>query len=297
MQISFDIFDDEVLLMNTDMKNLKPEEMTLAMFMSNPDWKAVLDVKATGETKGQHHMIQPDGKQYKGGWIGKFRNPEEAKLNFHYKCLYWAVFRGREISEVVLSEYPKLLKTQRRITAFMSNIHIGTGPYIAVTVNSQIRHFHIMDCPLFGRVNMREFVQDHALIELLPDQRAYGTVDDIFGPVEEMAIALERKLKNILPDGHRPHLMLPRLLQWGHKDNQVWIRIPESINDEGECTQYREVEGTTVIAVGSCIPRMECIIDGKPVRMGLYPSILTKYLTNEGLIDWIESLSLNEMQG
>lgn len=178
----------------------------------------------------------------------------------------------------------------------MKNIHIGSGPYVAVTVNNQIRHFHIMDCPLNFRMNMREFLEDHFLIELHPGQDPHELNDGIFGPVEEMAIALECKLKTMLPDGHRPNRMLPRLLQWGDKDNQVWLRIPVSINDEGECTQYRDVEGTTVVSLGSCIPRVECTIDEKPVRMGLYPSILTKYLTNEGIQVWNKSYPLNEMQ-
>lgn len=195
-QISFDIFENEVLLIDTDMKDLQPEEMTLAMFMSNPDWVAVLDERANGEQKGQYHMIQPDGKQYIGGWIGKFKNPDAAKRDFHYKRLYWAVFRGREVSEIVLSEYLVLLQCQRRINALMKNIYIdGYSYYVAVTVNQQVRHFDYMDCPLFSRVNMREFIKDHSLIDLQPGQHPYRTENDIFGPIEEMAIAIERKLK------------------------------------------------------------------------------------------------------
>lgn len=285
-QISFDIFENEVLLMDTDMKNLQPEEMTFAMFMSNPDWVAVLDEKASGDQKGQYHMIQPDGKRYSSGWIGKFKNPDAAKRDFHYKQIYWAVFRGREVSELVLSESPVLLQCQRRINALIKNIDFGYSPYIAVTVNEQVRHFDYMDCPLFSRVNMREFIKDHALIDLQPGQHPYRTENDIFGPVEEMAIAIERKLHFFRLSKHRPHLFLPDALQWGHPGIHVGLRLPEAINEDLDCTQYRDVEGITVNSVGSCMPRVECQIDGEIVKLGLYPSILTKYRTNQD-VEWI----------
>lgn len=94
---------------------------------------------------------------------------------------------------------------------------------------------------------------------------------------------------------HRPHLFLPEALQLGHKGIHVGLRLPESFNEYAECTQYREVEGITVISIGSCMPRVECHIDGSIVKLGLYPSILTKYRINQDE-EWIAYNHENEMK-
>ncbi|RCW41588.1 hypothetical protein [Paenibacillus prosopidis] len=284
MQLTLDIFDNEAVLFTGDTKKMKPEEMTLSMFMSEPAWRAVLDEKATGETKGMYHMIQPDGSSWRGGWIGKFRNEELAKRDFHYKQLYWAIFRGSEIAESVLQDYKKLLTVQRSIHKHMDNIHIQNGPYLTVTVGSERRYFHIKDFPMYCRVSVREFIRDHELLQLAPGESWYGSGDDGFGPVEEMAIALERKLSKLLKKDHRPHFLLQdNRLSFGSTDIKVVLRIPEIIKD-GVCTKYRLVEGVTVYSAGSCVARVEYKEEdtSAAVRIGLRPSLLHQIGTDTG---------------
>lgn len=283
MQLTLDIFNDEVVLFTGNTKKMKPEEMMLSMFMSEPAWHAKLDERASGEAKGMYHMIQPDGSEWRGGWIGKFRNEEMAKRNFHHKQIFWSIFRGSEIAESVLQDYPKLLKVQNSIHRHMSNIHIQNGPYIVVNVGGERRHFHVLDFPMYSRVSVREFIQDHKLIELAPGQTWYGSGDD-FGPVEEMAIALGRKLCTLLEDDHRPHFLLQdNRLSSGSPDVRVILRIPETIED-GVCTKYRLVEGVTVYSAGSCVTRVEYTDEGTStaVRIGLRPSLLLKVETDTG---------------
>jgi hypothetical protein len=285
MQLTLDIFEDQAILFDPIVsKKRRLEDMSLSMFMSDPGWRAVRDEKATGESKGMYHMLEPDGAKWQGGWIGKFRNEDQAKRDFHHKQLYWAVHRGTDLADFVLSDYPKLLMSQKSIRKKMNEIYIGDGDYIAVEVGNRTRHFHKMDFPMFSRVSMREFIRDHSLVELTPDQPAYGS-----GPVEEMAIALTMKLDKLLAENHRPHFLFlyrDERLAWGREGVEVRLRIPEEINVQGHCTRYRVVEGKTVFSSGSCCTRIEYQDGDGTVRTGLQPSQLLAIRTASG--DWKE---------
>lgn len=85
----------------------KPYEQSLKTFMEDENWETVR-IKRNDEYNNQHHIIQPDGNQWRGGWISKNRDSEKAKSNFHYDQVRWAIHRGNKVSEESLLTYPDL---------------------------------------------------------------------------------------------------------------------------------------------------------------------------------------------
>lgn len=291
MQLSFEIFQNTAVMPDLDTAGKAPEQISLSAFLADPGWRAVPDPGAKGEYKGMWVMVQPDGKEWNvGSWIGKFRNEVEAKKAFHRKRVYWAIHRGEDVPESVLSEYPDLLQAQRGIHEKMASVQIKSGPYVEVSTKEGKRHFHILDAPIYGRVQLREFITDH----LLAPRPKLDEVQTLLDEREQMAIALERVLKARLPEDHRPHLIhesYDQLLTFGCKDIPVRFRIPEAIDEEGYCTKYRIHEGKTAVAIGCSFPVVVYEEAGELKRIKLYPSQVVAIRTEQG---WIEFSSPGE---
>lgn len=291
MQITMDLFSDEMIIASTDTKGLRPEQMTLSQFLSDSSWRAELDLKATGESKGMFNMIEPNGGKYRGGWIGKFRNEDLAKRDFHKNAVYYSIHRGGFLSEHVLSDYPKLLMAQRGIQKKIDNIHLLSGTHFRVRVENVDRYAHLLDVPLYSRVCMREFVWNHRFLIDGTSRFGNNPIDE----VEQMAIALEMKIK-VIPKDHRPHFLFGKhesVLRNGSSDTRVRFVIPQEFDEAGFLLRYEIHEGVCTYNSGSLMPAVRYVVDDVENRMILYPShIIAISQHNE---DWITLQGLNEL--
>lgn len=264
MQLTFDLFQDVFQVPITDTKDLLPEEMSLHTFLSAHTWKAILDEKASGESKGQYLLIEPDGKPYRGGWIGKHKNEEQAKRSFHKNRVFMSVWWGNMLPEHVLADYPDILSAQRNILAMQENIIVKEGPYVRVNIDQTDKFFNKADLPLFDRVSMREFVRMHGLLSKdVP-------INKTFSQIEQMANAIEMKMKQVMDENHYPDYGEYESLLL-KKDVCVLVRFPVSVDDAGYATTFEIVEGRTIYNASSPF-RPGCIIEGTEQRMTLYPS-------------------------
>ncbi|MFM9280938.1 hypothetical protein [Paenibacillus jiagnxiensis] len=222
MQMTFDILGDSLCEVKTPDENTLPTDMTLSAFLTSPYWRAVQDPKARPEHKGMYVMIQPNGEQWMGGWIGKFKDEETAKRSFHRDRVFYTILWGKQdIDDLILKDYPELKRAKDAIHEMMKQVHVG-DPYVRVQTPNGAKYFHLLDFPLYCRVGARGFVKDHGL-----EYRSFIPLmnDTIFGPVEISAIALGRLFRKYLPEGHRPHLLIPEYHELtiftGKKSNSV----------------------------------------------------------------------------
>jgi hypothetical protein len=275
MQVAFDFFNDEAVLFDAKVTSkLEPEKMTLSAFLSDPKWHAFPDPKATGESKGMYRLSRPDGKEWRGGWIGKFKSEEQAKRSFHESQVRMALHWNAEISEIILGEYPYLLRAHRSIHELMKTIHIGSGPYIRIDINGVNKYFHVLDFPMYCRVSVRTFAHDFNLVQLQSGEPRYGG-NSYFDSTENMSIALERVLSSILPDRHLPHFL--------HSDfddikdgDEVVFRVPVEIDNNGFCTKYKELEGKKVFSHYGSPTRIRY---NESDEISLHPSMLLARLS------------------
>jgi len=267
MQMCLDIFNDEAHLFDeVPSQDLKPEEMTLSQFLSDSRWSAYPDPQAKDQCKGMYKLMTPSGKHWSGGWIGKHRSEEEAKRSFHKKQVEYAIHGGGDVCEIVLSEYPALLKTLRSIHRRMAHIQLNAGPYVSVKVGDQVRHFHLHDFPMYSRVSVRGFVK---AMELLDEARM---TNEWFNPVEEMSIALERKLAHVLPEHYHPRIFIDAYGEL-REDDHVRFRLPIDIQ-QGKCLKYSEHEGVIVFNLFNHYEVVQYEAGGELVKQALFPSML-----------------------
>lgn len=270
MQMTLDIFGEDLLIVDVNKSVEKVTELTLYEFLQIDEWKAYPDPKATGESKGVYKLLQPDGKDWRGGWIGKHKSPELAKRAFHDKEVYYAVHGGRDVSERVLKDYPDYLKAQRFIHHIMSKVHIGSGPYVRVETDEGTSHFYMYDFPTFDRVSARGFVQDFHL------DKWEVPFKGSFTAREMTAIALSKCLVPHLGKYHYPHLKNEayKSLVFGIVDKEVTFQVPLEWDNQGHVTKYTIAEGKTAHNCGSCVPRVVVEEAGKLIHCSLYPSQL-----------------------
>ncbi|WP_152970838.1 hypothetical protein [Bacillus sp. FJAT-28004] len=284
MQMAMDFFAGEMTIASIDTRGLRPEEMTLSQFLSDPAWIAQLDPHAKGESKGMFELIEPDGKKYRGGWIGKFRSPELAKRDFHKDAVYYSIHRGSILSERILADYPKVLTAQRGILAKLNDIHLTLGTHLRIMIGNVERYVHYMDIPLYCRVSMREFVWNHQLVE--EGESRYGNV--LISGIEQMAIALEVKLKNsVVPNDNRPHFFFGKYegaLKYGSDDTRIRFMLPQEINQDGFVIRESIHEGVVQYNAGSTMPAVRYAVEGAEKTHTLYPSQFIAI--KQGSADW-----------
>ncbi|MGE7828502.1 hypothetical protein [Paenibacillus sp. NPDC093718] len=240
MQLTLDLFQDELFIVNSDLDNLLITEMTLTEFMMNSKWEAFLDTEATGEGKGNYYMKQPDGSKYRGGWIGKYRSAEQAKKEFHYRQLYWALHGNGYFLEKALASYPKLHQAYKEIQAYRKSVFVSEGDYVRVCLNGENRFFHIHDCPMFSRVSMRAFVKGHGLAEL------NGNMDQTFNPIEIACIAIEQVMEDRIGSRYRPSDVYPGFSELENLTGmKIRFRIPQHFNETNEPQDYKVLEGVS----------------------------------------------------
>ncbi|MFB5678759.1 hypothetical protein [Paenibacillus terreus] len=278
MQMAFDIFGDSLYEVKAPDRNTQPTDMTLSAFLASPYWRAVPDPKARPEHKGMYVMIQPNGEPWQGGWIGKFKNEETAKRSFHRDRIFYAILWGKQdIDDMILKDYADLKRAQDAVHEMMKQIHVG-DPYVRVRMADEEKFFHLLDFPLYSRVEARGFVKDHGL-----ECRSFfpSKSDTIFGPVEISAIALSRFLSDYLPEGHRPHLLIPEYYELTRSPGKyVQFRVPVEFDLQGEAIGYQLYEGISVYPLGGTVPRIEYTVDGDTKHWWLYPSQLTAIIEN-----------------
>lgn len=271
MQLVLDIFGDVLDIAPDPVKKLKPEEMSLLQFLELESWRAMPDERASGESKGNYILIQPNGEQYSGGWIGKHKNEEAAKRDFHKKQVYFAIHWGRVLPDHVLFDYPDLKSAQQSISQMKQNILLSSGPYVKVRVSGCERYFHMMDVPLYSRVDMREFVRIHRLCSDGARVTNTSGIDEI----EQMAIALEYVMSRHMDEDHRPHLLIEEYehsLRYGGKPVVVRLRVPIEVNGDGQAVSYEIYEGHPVYSLSSAYPAIQVDVGGESKRMPVLPS-------------------------
>ncbi|PAD73072.1 hypothetical protein [Paenibacillus campinasensis] len=271
MQIEFDIFADSLQTPELPAKDKQPHEMTLAQFLASPDWVAYPDPKPTGKSMGMYLMKQPDGTDWMGGWIGKFKDQRKAKMEFHYSQVFRTVHWGKDdVDPKVLSQYPKLAKAQEAVHQYLSWIQFDMrGDYIEVGLPSGTRFFHILDFPLYCRVSVRGFVKNHGLDHFPLELE---NLESIFNQVEVAAIAIERFVSKFLNAGHRPRFLIPEYMSLtnGTTGDEVRFRKPISFKD-GQ-PEFETFTGVTVFNYFSDVPSVEYVDQGKTQVWSLYPS-------------------------
>lgn len=274
MQLSFDLFDNSLVAIDVEDINREPWEMTLSEFLSIDEWHAFPDPRAREENRGMYVIQKPDGSMWSGGWIGKYKNSEQAKRGFHKDQVYYKLLWGCDVPEKVLVDYPKLLKAKKRIDEYMQTVHIGSGDYVRVERPEGVKFFHIMDFPMFCRVGARSFVISGGLCG------ARNPEDEIFNSVEIAAIALYRSLRNagMSPD-YRPHLIQDeyRELYFDYGERKVRFALPAQIDQEGNATLFTYHEGTASYSYSFGQPAIEYEDDGETKVILLNPSQLVAY--------------------
>lgn len=236
MQLAFDLIQDELTVVNTDLEHLKPTEMTLTEFMLNPKWEAYLDEKASKESKGNYRMRTPDGSDHLGGWIGKHKSADEAKMKFHERQIYWAIHGGKDLPERVLLSYPKLHVPYKRIHAYIQNITDGK-PYVRVNIDGEERYFNKLDFPARDRVSVRSFVTSHGL------HGKDGKRGAFFDSVEIASIALERALGL---GRYSPYTVFPEYRDFENRSGvEVKFEVPTDFDEKNVPQRFIVKEGVT----------------------------------------------------
>lgn len=264
MQLSFDLDQNELVIVNTELGNLKPTEMTLSEFMSHPEWVPYLHEAAQGECQGNYRMRTPDGSDYIGGYIGKYKSPEEAKRRFHENQLYWALHGGKTVSERVLESYPALLSVARQIQSYSKGVTVGKlGPFVRVRVDGESRFFNKLDCPTYSRVSMRSFVKGHLLIPATQKGSAFDST-------EIACIALEQVLQ--LGD-YRPLSVFPEFSKIENRTGiRVKFKVPIAFDEDLIPQEFQEFEGTTTFNAWSYGQYVQVEHAGESITHYVFPS-------------------------
>lgn len=101
-------------------KILLPHEQSLEDFL-NSGWQ-VERVHRNDEYNGQHYLYLPNGFKYRGGWIGKGRDPYKVLTTFHYEQCYWYMHQGGVCSPSALRAHPDLAQYERILRDMVSHI-------------------------------------------------------------------------------------------------------------------------------------------------------------------------------
>lgn len=286
MQLSFDLFNDELVTLNLSNNHLQlePWELTLNEFLSMSEWKAFPDPEAKGEYKNNYVMQKPDGKKWPSGWIGKFRSEEQAKKTFHQEQIYYKLLWNADVQDRVLADYPKLLDVKRSIDSFMNRVHIGTGDYIRIELPERNEFFNPIDFPMFSRTSQRGFVKHYNLYNST-DVTAYT----LFSPSEIACIALSKQLNKYgFSEQYRPNMINYHFNYIFKSSNRVPVRyqIPIDFDSEGNATSYESYEGITTYSFAYGEPIVEYQIDEETTTHLLLPSQVIAYQKN--VDHWID---------
>lgn len=139
----------------------KPYEQSLKTFMEDPYWVPER-VERNDEYRNQHVIKQPDGKYWRGGWIGRYRSLELAKEGFHYEQCKWALHRGDDVADEALITYLDLRRAKKYITQVEKSVSFN-GDECRVLVDGVVHTFNLSDFPK-DRISQRGFVSEHNLI-------------------------------------------------------------------------------------------------------------------------------------
>lgn len=284
MQLSFDLFNDELVTLNlNNLQELEPWEMTCAEFLSMSEWKAYPDPKATQEHKGNYVLQKPNGKMWPSGWIGKFKSEEQAKKNFHEEQIYYKLHWNSDVVDRILADYPKLLDVKRKIHAYMKQIYIGTGDYVRVDLPEGSKYFHRCDFPMYCRVSQRGFVRN---LELCHSQ--YQPTHKTFHFIEVASIALFNQLEiHGQSQEHRPQLIFNDFskLFYSHQSMKVRLLIPVHIDQDGNATSYSTLEVDTSYNFSFCQNVVKYPVGDEVKTQLLLPSQVIAYQDDQN--QWI----------
>lgn len=142
----------------------KAYEQSLETFMADENWQPIR-VNRTDEHKNQHHMLQPDGRNYGGGWIGSHRTLEKAKSTFHYEQTLWAIHRGNTVSPEAVKSYPDLKQYTELIDKIKQTIKIenSENPIVTMLVDNELKSFELSTFKRDPRYELRGFVTENGL--------------------------------------------------------------------------------------------------------------------------------------
>lgn len=174
-----------------------PFEQTRKTFVEDNNWKTEIEYR-NDEYNNQNNLYTPNGKRYRGGWIGKGRNPQKVKAIFHYEQCYWAFHKGYRLNSEVIEPYKDLQIYQKIVNCFRTQFTLRESPnHVSPLIEVKRADnteavFPLAEFP-YQRLAQREFVTKHNIILPLPDgvelpKNAYLNED----PRELVIIALEQ---------------------------------------------------------------------------------------------------------
>jgi hypothetical protein len=172
-----------------------PVNQTLAVFLSDSNWKAVRVVR-DDEYNGQHNLVQPDGSLWRGGWIGKANSPLQAKALFHYERCLWQTHRGGIPNKEVYAPYDDLVKVIDIIEELQRTFTLENNT-LTLTLNNQFKHVNLSIWPT-NVLGQREFVSKHNLVPAFKDPITHfdrGNTNVIFSSRELIIIAISSFLR------------------------------------------------------------------------------------------------------
>lgn len=169
----------------------QPWEQSLTIFLDDEGWQAV-KVDRTDEYANQHYMITPDGTRWRGGWIGSFNSPEQAKRAFHYNQTVLAFHRGDKVAYEALSTYPELKRYMELVEHIKQKVKVD-NELISIDVGFEVKEIPIDAYPTQTRIEQRSFISANQLIPL--DAQDIELPSTLFDIRELTAIAIAIRLR------------------------------------------------------------------------------------------------------
>lgn len=170
-------------------------DQSLEVFLADPGWQAKR-VENGGLNSNHFLMMQPDGRMWSGGWIGKHHDALKAKKDFHYAQVFWALHRSLDVSDEVLHSYPDLMTVSNTLAAIVASVIIHRhGASFSLRVNNHTVTVHSSTWP-DNILDERSFVQSFGLVSTALQPCKTRLLD--LSPRELTVMALRKVVKQYL---------------------------------------------------------------------------------------------------